>query len=241
MACRRSLSHQRELCQYLIRPWYPLLSLWVLRSAAFGSHPKSLGIVIVRDLPPSYIAYRERLLKLAYNFAKLDKNVREKYADPVSRYSFGWSHGKEIMNGTPDLLKGSYYANPVVDNVTVSPAQRDAYPEYYGENIWPNKGENGVDGFEDAFKDLGRFMFNVGCELAAACQPFALSYLSDSSMSLQNLIRTSQTTKARMLHYFPPAPGIPSKKDEPVDSWCGFHLDHSLLTGLCSVSVRIRL
>jgi hypothetical protein len=77
-------------------------------------------------------------------------------------------------SATLDLLKGSYYANPVVDNVTVSPAQRDAYPEYYGENICaclpleftkskdsnilsgPNKGENGVDGFEDAFKDLGR-------------------------------------------------------------------------------------
>ena len=112
--------------------------------------------------------------------------------------------------------------------------------------------------FFDTFPLTSRFMFNVGCELAAACQPFgrlkllesfffdpehciALSYLSDSSMSLQNLIRTSQTTKARMLHYFPPAPGIPSEKDEPVDSWCGFHLDHSLLTGLCSVSVRIRL
>jgi hypothetical protein len=23
---------------------------------------------------------------------------------------------------------------------------------------------------------------------------------------------------------------------EPMDNWCGFHLDHSLLTGLCSVS-----
>ncbi|KAG5648260.1 hypothetical protein DXG03_006218 [Asterophora parasitica] len=54
-------------------------------------------------------------------------------------------------------------------------------------------------------------------------------------MSLPKLISTSQTTKARLLHYFPPAPGaaLPSD-DEPVDSWCGFHLDHSLLTGLCS-------
>lgn len=65
----------------------------------------------------------------------------------------------------------------------------------------------------------------------------ALSHLSDSTMSLPDLISTSQTTKARLLHYFPPTPGtaIPAE-DEPVDSWCGFHLDHSLLTGLCSVS-----
>jgi len=42
-------------------------------------------------------------------------------------------------------------------------------------------------------------------------------------------------TKARLLHYFPPSEenALPSD-DEPVDSWCGFHLDHSLLTGLCS-------
>lgn len=57
-----------------------------LKEEAFGSHPKSLGIVIVRDLPPAYVGYREKLLKLAYRFAKLNENVREKYADPASRY-----------------------------------------------------------------------------------------------------------------------------------------------------------
>ncbi|KAJ3570871.1 hypothetical protein NP233_g4122 [Leucocoprinus birnbaumii] len=116
-----------------------------------------------------------------------------------------------------DTLKGSYYANPVVDKPR------------------PDRNEKGIEGFEDAFKDLGRFVFNVGCQLAAACQPFALSHLSDSSISLPELISTSQTTKARLLHYFPPPPGeAQAKEDEPVDSWCGFHLDHSLLTGLCS-------
>jgi hypothetical protein len=53
---------------------------------AFGSHPESLGILVVRDLPPSYAVYRERLLKQAYKFAKLDESVREKYTDPASRY-----------------------------------------------------------------------------------------------------------------------------------------------------------
>lgn len=71
--------------------------------------------------------------------------------------SFGWSHGKEIMNGKPDTLKGSYYANPVVDYPTVPEVQRDAYPEYYGRNIWPKADEPGVEGFEEAFKDLGRY------------------------------------------------------------------------------------
>ena len=32
-----------------------------------------------------------------------------------------------------------------------------------------------MEGFEDAFKDLGRFVYRIGRELAAACQPFGKS------------------------------------------------------------------
>jgi hypothetical protein len=70
--------------------------------------------------------------------------------------SFGWSHGKEIMNGKPDTLKGSYYANPIVDYPSVPEEQREAHPEYYGRNIWPKNDEEKIQGFEEAFKDLGR-------------------------------------------------------------------------------------
>jgi len=141
------------------------------------------------------------------------------------------------MNGKPDVLKGSYYANinPVVENPNVSPALQEAYPEYYNKNIWPKADEAGVEGFESAFKDLGKFIFQVGCELAVACQPFALSHLNDSSMSLPQLISTSNTVKARLLHYFPPSPNAAvTEENDPVDNWCGWHKDHSLLTGLCS-------
>lgn len=135
-----------------------------------------------------------------------------------------------------------------------------------------------MEGFEQAFKNLGqcvelinrcqnlkshvpcRFVFKIGCELAAACQPFgiefsfdtscsyhsrrshsALKQFSNSNISLPTLISTSETTKARLLHYFPPSndASVSHTEDEPVDSWCGFHLDHSLLTGLCSVSLII--
>ncbi|KAF8649881.1 hypothetical protein AX16_005643 [Volvariella volvacea WC 439] len=211
------------------------LSLGASIEEGFGSHPKSLGIIIVRDLPSEYKAYRERLLKLSYKFAKLPEDVREKYTHAASRYSFGWSHGKEIMNGKPDTLKGSYYANPTVDEPTISETERNAYPEYYGNNIWPAKDEKGVEGFEDAFKDLGSFIYKIGIQLAVACQPFAEARLSDTTISLSKFISESQTTKARLLHYFPPGPStaLPAE-DEPIDSWCGFHLDHSVLTGLCS-------
>ena len=34
-----------------------------------------------------------------------------------------------------DIMKGSYYANPVLDEPNVSEELRQAYPEYYGRNI----------------------------------------------------------------------------------------------------------
>ncbi|KAH9486673.1 hypothetical protein JR316_0000738 [Psilocybe cubensis] len=200
---------------------------------AFGSDPESLGLIVVRDLLSDYPQYRERLLKLAYQFGHLDEAVRESYSDPSSKYSFGWSHGKEIMNGLPDTLKGSFYANPIVEDATVAPEERALFPEYYGKNIWPKPDEKGVENFETAFKDLSKLIFNVGCQLAVACQPFASSKLLDSTISLPDLIKNSQTTKARLLHYFPPSSTSVSVENPPVDSWCGFHLDHSLLTGLC--------
>lgn len=209
------------------------LSLGQSIEEAFGSSEKSLGIIIVRDLPQEYKEYRERLLRLSYGFAHLDEANREKYTDPASRYSFGWSHGKEIMNGRPDYLKGSYYANPIVDVPTVSEEEKKEFPEYYGNNIWPSKDEAGVEGFEAAFKDLGRLIVSVGVQLAEACQPFASSHLPDS-VTLPQLIADSQTCKARLLYYFPPPVGTKPSEDEPVDSWCGFHKDHSVITGLCS-------
>lgn len=39
------------------------------------------------------------------------------------------------MNGKPDTLKGSYYANPVIDSPTVAASEMQAYPEYYGNNV----------------------------------------------------------------------------------------------------------
>jgi hypothetical protein len=34
-----------------------------------------------------------------------------------------------------DYMKGSFYANPIIDNPTVSASEREAYPEYYGKNL----------------------------------------------------------------------------------------------------------
>ena len=43
-----------------------------------------------------------------------------------------------------------------MDNPTVSEKQKVDYPEYYGQNVWPRATEKGVEGFEEAFKSLGK-------------------------------------------------------------------------------------
>lgn len=75
----------------------------------------------------------------------------------------------------PDTMKGSFYANPVLDEPDVSPQLREAHPEYYGKNICasssnlPGSGYSSyiyagptdtaeVQDFEHAFKDLGRYV-----------------------------------------------------------------------------------
>ncbi|KAF9056446.1 Clavaminate synthase-like protein [Panaeolus papilionaceus] len=215
---------------------YPMPSSMLTRSSekAFGSEPDCLGIIVIRDLPPEFLNYRERLLKLAFRFGNLDEAVREKHSDPTTKYSHS-RFNKEIMNGKPDTLKGSYYANPIGESNEASGEEKKEFPEYYGKNIWPAENEPGVEGFEGAFKDLSRFIFEVGCKLAAACQPFATSHLLDSTVLLADLIKDSPTTKARLLHYFPPPPRAiqSNEEDDAIDNWCGFHLDHSLITGLC--------
>jgi len=78
-----------------------------------------------------------------------------------------------LTHAFTDVLKGSYYANPLIDVPTVSAQDAKLYPEYYGKNICectairmdgislkvsqgPKPDEKGVEGFEEAFKDLGR-------------------------------------------------------------------------------------
>ena len=61
----------------------------------------------------------------------LPAGVRAKCEDPTSSYNFGWSHGKEaLVGGRPDVHKGSYYANPLNDEVTADEDLMRQYPSY---------------------------------------------------------------------------------------------------------------
>ncbi|KAG2436404.1 hypothetical protein HXX76_006708 [Chlamydomonas incerta] len=85
--------------------------------------PNGLGALAVRNVP-GYAARRRLLLPQAHAFANLPEDLRRRYEDEESHYSVGWSHGKEsLSSGQPDTYKGSYYANPLVDDpLRLSPA-----------------------------------------------------------------------------------------------------------------------
>jgi len=53
------------------------------------------------------------------------------------------------------------------------------------------------------------------------------------------VIENSRTCKARLLHYFPlPEDDPKTPGTRAIDSWCGWHNDHSALTGLCPAMYR---
>ncbi|KAG0246285.1 hypothetical protein BGX31_003188 [Mortierella sp. GBA43] len=194
--------------------------------------------MLVSNLPSEYMGLRERLLKLASTFAALPEEVKEKSVHAASRYSFGWSCGKEIMNGKPDVSKGSYYANPLMDEPESSKELQEQFLEYCHPNVWPRED---LPELEQAFKDLGQFVVGIGKEVAKKCDAFVYSKLSASSTGtsyspthLQDVIRDSKTTKARLLHYFPQTTAVEGESKDDMDTWCGWHLDHSSLTGLTS-------
>lgn len=78
---------------------------------------------------------------------------------------------------------------------------------------------------------LGGLIAKVGIELARACDVNGFS-----SSPIAPMIERSRANKARLLHYFPSSSSSSTSSDSEgaEDDACGVHLDHSLLTGLCS-------
>uniref|UniRef100_A0A2N9H1P2 Non-haem dioxygenase N-terminal domain-containing protein n=1 Tax=Fagus sylvatica TaxID=28930 RepID=A0A2N9H1P2_FAGSY len=102
----------------------------------FGSN--GLGILSISDVP-GFPSLRRNLLRLSPRLASLPEEVKKELEDPHSRYNFGWSHAKEkLESGKPDLLKGSFYANPILDKPTTEVSLIQRYPSYCGSNIWPD-------------------------------------------------------------------------------------------------------
>ncbi|KAJ3219553.1 hypothetical protein HDU67_000498 [Dinochytrium kinnereticum] len=195
----------------------------------FGNDSDCLGIIIVSDLP-NFVEKREKLLRLASVFAALPEDVKRSCVHDDSTYLFGWSHGKEKIEGSLDFAKGSFYNNPLIDaRPSADPEYVKKYPAYGFDNVWPKE----LPELKAAYMDLGSYIVNVGKKLGHHCDKYISS--KDPSINpnfLESAIESSITHKARLLHYFP----VAEKSNDPskVGSWCGLHVDHSMLTGLTS-------
>ncbi|KAI9705930.1 MAG: hypothetical protein M1836_005336 [Candelina mexicana] len=206
---------------------------------AFG--PSSLGILIVNNLPPEYISLRQKLLSYASYLAALPVEDLEALTSPSSKYLVGWSLGKEsLKSGHHDTLKGSYYLNCAFytdPTLQSAPAENyPSFPEYTAPNIWPS--EDHLPGFRATFEELATLIIDVAALVAKACDSYAEKNIEGYRKGyLEHVVKTSMTTKARLLHYFPPtddkSPNQENNNDDE-DDWCATHIDHGCLTGLTS-------
>lgn len=100
--------------------------------------------------------------------------------------------------------------------------------------MWPQN--NIIPGFKETFEDLCRLIIDTAVLVARACDKYAEKEIPAYKQGyLEHVVKTSTTTKARLLHYFPADP-TDGKKEvvEMDDDWCATHLDHGCLTGLTS-------
>jgi isopenicillin N synthase-like dioxygenase len=120
-----------------------------------------------------------------------------------------------------------------MDEPESSQVLQEQFPEYCHPNVWPRED---LPELEEAFKELGQFIVGIGKEVAKKCDAFVHSKIPEiySPTHLQDVIRTSKTTKARLLHYFPQTAAVEGESKDDMDTWCGWHLDHGSLTGLTS-------
>ena len=154
------------------------------QAVSSGFTANALGIVVVTDLPPEYTKLRRKLLLLSLAFSELPETARERYADPGSQYSYGWSLGKETMNGKLDHSKGSYYANPVQDD----------------RNRWPTD-EIGCTEFQATVREMSKLVLEVGERIAVVCDGI-LDEVGGAANAkgIGMLVKESTCSKARLLH-----------------------------------------
>lgn len=189
---------------------------------AFG--PTGLGIVAITNIPNLDIE-RQQLLPLGAKIPNIE-NLQE-LVHAESLYSVGWSHGKEMLQpGQPDYCKGSYYANPLTDNLLHEIIKRNndtnettndyyseqakKHPEFYAPNIWPS---TSLPELRDAFCTLGQTLVRVGILVANVCDAYCSDRFnnpnnnSTSQFCLSKTIQESFNCKGRLLHYFAPNQG----------------------------------
>ena len=197
-----------------------------------------IGLLTVKNVP-TLQEKRASLLPIGAKLALLPSDTLEKYVHEESKYSFGWSHGKEKLEGVPDESKGSFYANPQFNRPVDDEALIAKHPAFYHPNIWPTEE---VPELEEHFMNLGKLIVDVGKLVAKQVDRYIASKCTTyEANKLFRIIDTSKCCKARLLHYFARnAEDIKKMENTKVEdkdtfsSWCGWHNDHGSLTGLVS-------
>ncbi|KAI1202728.1 hypothetical protein F5X97DRAFT_318874 [Nemania serpens] len=205
---------------------------------AFG--PESLGILVVKDIPAEFPALRYQLLSYASWMGNLSEKDFEQFTNETAKYLVGWSRGKEkLKDGSADEYKGSFYANcafyvdPSLESA--KPTKQftlEAFPEHLAPNSWPP--EEMLPGFKPTMKQMCALIIDTAVLVARACDKFAEKEIPGYPIAyLENVVKSSSTTKARLLHYYP-MPDDALTKGMEEDNWCAVHKDHGCLTGLTS-------
>lgn len=172
--------------------------------------------------------------------------VQAKLEKPEVNWDVGWSCGKETLkNGRYDILKGSYYVNPMpaFEDPSVRDELEKRYPNlaaFTAPNVWPS--EDVLPGFRETYQKLCALIIDTAVLVARQCDRYAEHHIGGYQQGfLEHVVKTSVSTKSRLLHYFPspPAHNDTSEPDKegPVpdeDDWCATHVDLGCLTGLTS-------
>lgn len=160
---------------------------------------------------------------------------------PSAKYLSGWSHGKEsLKSGSYDTQKGSYYVNcAFYQGKHVTVPSSIGFPEFTAPNVWP--AETSLPGFQDTFEELCTLIIDTAVLVARACDQYAVAHIKDYEPGyLEHVVKSSMITKARLLHYFPPAASSKSSQAANIgapppestardhDSWCATHIDRKL-------------
>ncbi|EFR04419.1 hypothetical protein MGYG_07426 [Nannizzia gypsea CBS 118893] len=205
-------------------------------SEAFG--PASLGIIVVKDLPAEFKGLRAQALSNASYVASLPSEELESLTSAESKYLVGWSCGKETLrSGHYDTLKGSYYINCAFyqnpDLQSAPASEFPDFPQYTAANIWPPAEK--LPNFRPSLTELCTLIIDTATLVARACDRYAVANIEGYKNGyLEHVVKTSLTTKARLLHYFPAPEADASGKEADDDDWCATHVDHGCLTGLTS-------
>lgn len=141
-------------------------------------------------------------------------------------------------------MKGSYYVNcAFYQDDALKSTPLDSFSQHTAPNVWPP--EDFLPGFREAFEELCTLIIDTAVLVARACDRYALTNIKDYEKGyLERVVKSSTTTKARLLHYFPSGPSgstlsdgesnLPSQEEVNEDDWCATHIDHGCLTGLTS-------